>query len=184
MTSWSAKDTLAYDESWVMASHVISVIASICAHPHAYPATFRPFKQMMTRHSELFWHEDLDVCADAEKRFAVDSLREIWWKEAVYVQERGDCTQYTIHLMNAPEGEFCDETVRADPPVADDVEVSSGLFAANDRIRAWVVAPYARDAATLEPTCTELNPARTQGETAFAVPPFRYYSLLVIRKYK
>lgn len=183
MSSWVAKDTLKYDESWVMASHIISIVASVCAHPHAYPPTFRPFKQMMTRYSELFWHQDREIVDDVNAVFELDSLRRIWWDDCVYVRETADWSEYTIHLMNAPEGEYCDETVVKAPAEADDVEItvkSSG----EKGLRVWAVSPYSRDASRLEPSCRELPVTGRGQERTVAVPPFRYYTLLVVRKYK
>jgi len=184
MTSWDPKRALVCGESWVMASHVMSIIASICAHPHAYPAPVRPFKQMMTRYSEVFWHEDNEIVDDGCEVFAVDSLREIWYGDAVYVRKTPAFTQYTIHLMNAPEGEFCDETVVSDPPEADDVEVTTKVFGVADDVKAWAIAPYGCAAAALEPICTKLNVSRANETLSVSVPPFKYYTLLVLRKYR
>ena len=85
--------------------------------------------------------------------------------------------------MNAPEGEYCDETVVKAPAEADDVEItvkSSG----EKGLRVWAVSPYSRDASRLEPSCRELPVTGRGQERTVAVPPFRYYTLLVVRKYK
>ena len=183
MTNWDGKKSIAYRESWTMASHVMSIIAAICAHPFAYPPPCRPFKQMMTRYSDCFWHEDLEIVPDARAVFTVDSLREIWYADTVYRRETPDFEQYAVHLVNAPENEFCDETVTDDPPEADDVEVSTKLFGEGD-LRAWAIRPYGYLADRVEPSCVPVGIARKDGEAVFSVPPFKYYALLVIWKKK
>jgi len=182
-TRWDAKFILEHRESFVMARHVMSIIASVCAHPFASSVVFRPFKQMMTRYSEFFWHEDMNIMKDGYKKFAADSLREIWYDDLIYIRETPNFTQYLIHLVNAPEQEFCDDTVIEEPPEADDVEVSTKLFAPGG-VKAWTIKPHGFLSDVYEPSCIAVTPKEVKGETVFVVPPFRYYTLLVIRKYK
>ena len=181
--NWSADFQLKHEECHVMAQHIMSILASVAAHPFAGGTAMRPYKQMMTRYSELFWHEDIEIMKDGYKRFVADSMREIWYDDMIYRRETPDWVQYTIHLVNTPEQEFCDDSVTADPPAADDVEVSTKLFGA-DKAKAWVIRPHGWLAETLEPTCTPVAAQTVSGETVFKIPPFRYYSLLVIKVMK
>ena len=179
-TRWDPEFVKKHGEGQVMSQHVLSIIAAVCAHPFAASPPMRPFKQMMTRYSELFWHEDNEIVPDARKSFSCDSLRDVWFEDTVYVRETPGFTQYAIHLVNAPEQEFCDDTVTDDPPMADDVRVSTTLFGAAGA-KAWAIRPSPWLDAVLEPRCTELSVENVGGKTTVAVPPFDYYTLLVIR---
>ena len=179
-TRWDPEFVKKHGEGQVMSQHVMSIIAAVCTHPFAGSPPMRPFKQMMTRYSELFWHEDNEIVPDARKRFSCDSLRDVWYEDTVYVRETPRFTQYTIHLVNAPEQEFCDDTVTDDPPEADDVRISTTLFGA-EGAKAWAIRPSSWLDAVLEPRCTELPVKTIDGKATVAVPPFNYYTLLVIR---
>ena len=143
----------------------------------------RSFKQMMMRYSEFFWHEDIDVLKKGYTMFCCDSLREVWCDDMIYKREAGHFTDYYIHLVNVPEQEMCDEKVAEDPPEVDDAEVSTKLFG-TEPVQAWALQPYAYLDEKLEPRQSEVNISSVKGETVFAVPPFKYYTLLVIRKHK
>lgn len=179
-TRWDPAFVEKHGEGQVMAQHVMAILAAACCHPFAGSPPMRPFKQMMTRYSELFWHEDNEIVPDARKSFSCDSLRDVWFEDTVYVRETPGFTQYTIHLVNAPEQEFCDDTVTDDPPAADDVRVSTTLFGAAGA-KAWAIRPSSWLDSVLEPRCTELSVETVGGRTSVAVPPFDYYTLLVIR---
>ena len=181
--AWAKKPAPgAYRECWTMGNHAMAVVASALGHPFAGGIAMRPMKQMLTRYSEFVWHEDIEVMKDGYKRFMADSLREIWYDDQIYRRETKDFTEYTIHLVNVPESERCDETTEEDPGEADDVEVSTKIL--RGRFRAWAIQPYAWEAKSLEPVCAEVAPKTVKGETVFALPPFKYYTLLVIRNYK
>ena len=181
--SWTPKPTPgSYRECWTMANHVMAILASTLSHPFAAGTAIRPMKQMMTRYSEFLWHEDIEVMKDGYKKFVADSLREIWYDDQIYVRRGKDFTDYYVHLVNVPEQERCDERTVEDPGEADDVEVSTKIL--RGKFRAWAIQPHGYGAAKLEPTCAEVTPKTVKDETVFAVPPFTYYTLLVIREYK
>jgi len=161
----------------------MAIIASTLGHPFAGGLQMRNFKQMQVRYSEYFWHEDIEVMKDGYKRFMCDSLREVWYDDTIYVRKGEGFTDYYVHLLNVPEEEMCNELTPADPPEVDDAEVSTKLFG-TDKVKAWAIQPYGYMAAKLEPTCVEVKAKSIKGETIFAIPPFKYYTLLVIRKYK
>ena len=179
-TRWDPEFVRKHGEGQVMAQHVLSIIAAVCAHPFAGSPPMRPFKQMMTRYSELFWHEDNEIVQDARTLFSCDSLRDVWYENTVYVRKTPSFTQYAIHLVNAPEQEFCDDTVTDDPPEADDVRISTSLFGAKG-VKAWAIRPSSWLDDVLEPRCTEVPVTTADDKTTIAVPPFAYYTLLVIR---
>lgn len=178
-TTYNPDNLLKYDECWVMASHVMAIIASASGHPFASSLPMRPWKQMMTRYSELFWHVDNEIVDNPVEIVAVDSLREIWFQQGVYRREAPGFTQYTVNLLNAPDSEVCDESVVADPPEADDVEVELKLSTAKG-VEAWAIRPYERTGA-MEPHCEKLHVNVKDGRCVVSVPPFTYYTLLVVR---
>ena len=64
------------------------------------------------------------------------------------------------------------------------MEIATKLFGGNlNKIRAWTIQPYGYDSKVLEPTVTGLTPKMVKQEMVFQIPPFKFYSLLVIRKY-
>jgi hypothetical protein len=169
-----------YREVWTMAQHVMAILASTLGHPVAGGPQVRNFKQMMMRYAEFFWHEDIEVMEDGYQKFVCDSLREVWYDDMIYRREFKDHTDYYIHLVNVPESERCREDVEVDPPEVDDAEVSTKLFGA-EGVKAWAIQPYGYLDPVLEPRQQEVAVKRAKGETVFAVPPFTYYVLLVIR---
>ena len=169
-----------YREVWTMSQHVMSLLASMLAHPFAGGPQMRNFKQMMMRYSQFYWHEDVEVVRDGYKRFLCDSEREIWYDDMIYRRETKDFTDYCIHLVNVPESERCRENVIVDPPAVDDAVVSTKLFGA-EGAKAWAIQPYAYLDPVLEPRQVSVPVKSANGETVIEVPPFRYYTLLVIR---
>ena len=170
----------AYREVWTMAQHVMAILASTLAHPLAAGPQVRNFKQMMMRYAEFYWHEDIEVMEDGYQKFVCDSLREVWYDDMIYRRECKDHTDYYIHLVNVPESEQCREDVEVDPPEVDDAEVSTKLFGSKG-VKAWAIQPYGYLDPVLEPRRQAVAVKRVKGETVFAVPPFTYYTLLVIR---
>ena len=178
-TTYNVDDSLRYGECWVMASHVMAIIASANGHPFAASLPMRPWKQMMTRYSELFWHADNEIVDNVEDVVSIDSLHEIWYRQGVYRREAPGFTQYTVNLVNAPDSEACDESVVDDPSEADDVEVELKV-AAPEGAEAWAIRPYGRIGA-MEPCCEKLPVKAADGSCVVTVPPFTYYTLLVVR---
>ena len=170
----------AYREVWTMAQHVMAILASTLAHPLAAGPQMRNFKQMMMRYAEFYWHEDIEVMEDGYQKFVCDSLREVWYDDMIYRRECKDHADYYIHLVNVPESEQCREDVEVDPPEVDDAEVSTKLFGSKG-VKAWAIQPYGYLDPVLEPRRQAVAVKRVKGETVFAVPPFTYYTLLVIR---
>ena len=169
-----------YREVWTMAQHVMSLVASMLGHPIAGGIQMRNFKQMMMRYSQFYWHEDIEVMQDGGRHFQCDALRDVWYDKMIYRREKKDYTDYYIHLVNVPESERCREDVVVDPPEVDDAVVSTKLFGA-EGVRAWAVQPYAYLDPVLEPRQESVPVKSANGETVVEVPPFRYYTLLVIR---
>ena len=58
--------------------------------------------------------------------------------------------------------------------------MSTKLFGP-EGVKAWAIQPYGYLDPVLEPRRQEVTVKRVNGETVFAVPPFTYYTLLVIR---
>jgi hypothetical protein len=171
-------------EYWTFNNHLMSLVAANAMHPYAPQIQYRNFKQMMTRFSELYWHEDINLMRDGYKKFNVDSLREIWSEDTIYTRETPEYTDYYIHLVNVPEKEKVNDLEASDPHAADDVEVSSKLFGDSKNLKAWAIQPYGYDAKVLEPLVNEVTAKKVKNELVFAIPEFKYYSLLVIRAYK
>jgi len=170
-------------EFWTFNNHLMSLVAANAMHPYAGQIQYRNFKQMMTRFSGFYWHEDINLMRDGYKKFNVDSLREIWREDTIYTRDTSEYTDYYIHLVNVPEKEKVNDLEVNDPHAADDVEVSAKLFDDSKNIKAWAIQPYGYEAKVLEPVVNEITPKKIKDELVFAVPEFKYYTLLIIRAY-
>ena len=182
--SWDRKKAMETRECWTWSNHVMAIFASVLGHTMAYQIQFRPLRQLQTGYSQFFWDENIRIMEDGYRRFQLDSLREIWYEDTIYYKKTPEYTDYYIHLINTPETENAIDTVRNDPPAADDVEIATKLFGKSlNKIRAWTIQPYDYDSKVLEPAVTGLTPKMVKKEMVFQIPPFKFYSLLVIRKY-
>lgn len=181
----SGKESLeATREQWAFSNHVAALMAAAAAHPYVNGIAFRPLMQLMTRYSEFFWHEDIELLKDAYKKFNVDGLREVWWEDTVYARKTPAHTDYYVHLVNVPDQEKATHGIRKDPGAADDIEVSTTLPLKLDKVEAWAIQPYGYGAKTLEPVVRAVKPEALKGETIFSIPAFKYYTLLIIREHK
>jgi hypothetical protein len=169
---------------WAWANHAISLMAATQMHFFGGGYAFRPISQLMTRYSKFFWDEDLKIVDKTYRKFAVDSLREIWWEEVVYTRETPEYTEYIFNLVNSPDVEKPHMFIYNDPEVADDVEIAMLKFNSTDGIKAWAMSPYDYQAAVKEPKHSEIKPKLVDGEVVLEVPEFTYFSLVVVRKYK
>ena len=71
-----------------------------------------------------------------------------------------------------------------DPEIADDVEIALLKNGSAKGIKAWAVSPYDYNAKIKEPKQSEINPKIVDGEVVLEVPPFKYFSLVIVRKKK
>ena len=182
--SWNKKNITQARECWTWSNHVMAIFAAGLGHTMAYQIQFRPIRQLQTGYSAFFWDENIKIMDDGYRKFQLDSLREVWYEDTIYYKKIPEYTDYYIHLINTPETENAIDTVRVDPPAADDVEIATKLFGKEQKkIQAWTIQPYDYDAKVLEPTVTKIAPKMIKNEMVFPVPPFKFYSLLVIRKY-
>ena len=143
---------------------------------------YRPFTQMMTRYSDFYWNEDVRLVRKAFRKFNLDSLRDVWWEDFVYTRSAPDHKDYYIHLLNAPDTLRHSFSTIRETKEAKGVEISSRIFKDAGRLRAWAIQPYGLDSAVLEPAVRSITPKKVDGELVFTLPPFRYYTLLVIRE--
>lgn len=182
--TWNRKNIIQARECWTWSNHVMAIFAAALGHTMAYQIQFRPIRQLQTGYSAFFWDENIRVMDDGYRKFQLDSLREVWYEDTIYYKKTPKYTDYYIHLINTPETENAIDTVPVDPPAADDVEIATKLFGKEqNKIQAWTIQPYDYDSKILEPTVTKLSPKMIKKEMVFAIPPFKFYSLLVIRKY-
>ena len=170
-------------DQWTWSNHLLSLLAALQIHPCGGGAAFRPMLQFMTRYSKFFWHEDWRIAEDTYRRFAVDTLREIWWEEVVYERETDKYRETVVNLINSPDSENAHARIFSDPEIADDVELACLKMKNKSKVRAWAMRPYEYDSERLEPVQAELNGEVIDGELVFKVPPFRYFSLVVLREY-
>ncbi|MEI6424150.1 MAG: hypothetical protein WCP55_18180, partial [Lentisphaerota bacterium] len=185
-TQMSKPEFKATRDLWTMANHFNSVLLASNLHPcESSTWSFRPTTQFMTRYSSLLWDPKIKVLENPGKLIRVDSLREIWWEECVYTKDTDKYADVMIHIINSPAKESADPKASEDPPTVDDAEVSFKIGDASpDNFKIWALQPYAYDAKVKEPTQIELKPKFKDKALVFEVPPFNYYTLVVIRQEK
>ena len=168
-------------EDWTWTNHAISLIAAAQLHFGGGGTAFRPMLQLMTRYSEFFWDEKIRMVGKAYKRFELDSLREVWWEDAVYERETAAGQDVIFNLVNSPDSEKAHPKLYADPRPADDVEITFLDVKDAKGVKAWAVRPYDYESTELAPVQVELKPELIDGNLVLTVPPFRYFSLVVVR---
>ena len=180
----SKEDYARTREQWAWSNHAISLMAAAAIHPYVSGAGFRPMNQLLTRYSRFIWAEDVQILSRAYKHYALDSLREVWWEDSVYRIQTPTYTDTIFCLVNSPDEEKAVMHIEHDPTPADDVEISVLNPAKDKQLRAWSVQPYDYDSKVLQPIETELSAITVQGERVFAVPAFKYFSMVIIRESK
>ena len=177
----SQEDYAKTREDWAWSNHAISLIAAAQLHFCGGGTAFRPMLQLMTRYSKFFWDEDIHIVDKAYKHVELDSLREVWWEDAVYERKTAAGKDIILNLVNSPDSETADMKIYADPHPADDVELTFLDVKDAAGVKAWAVRPYDYESPTLAPVQAELKPELIEGHLVVAVPPFRYFSLVVVR---
>lgn len=164
-------------EDWAWSNHLVSLMAAAQLHFFGGGPPFRPTLQFMTRYSGFFWDERLKIVDKAYKLFELDSLREVWWEDAVY--EGGG--MLVFNLVNSPDTDSATFKLYDDPNAADDVEITFLNVKDIKGVKAWAAQPYGYDSPELAPVQVELKPELIDGNMVLAVPPFKYFSLVVVR---
>ena len=117
----------------------------------------------------------------AYKHYEVDSLREIWWEDSVYERKTGQGKEIIFNLVNSPDTEKAHMKIFSDPKAADDVEITCLDVKSAKGVKAWAVSPYDYESSVLEPVQEELKAEIIEGKLVLRVPPFRYFSLIVVQ---
>jgi len=167
-------------EQWAWSNHAISLMAAAQLHFSGGGTAFRPMNQLMTRYSRYFWDEDIRILDKAYKQFELDSLREIWWEDSVYERKTDRGREVIFNLVNTPDSETAHKKIVDDPKVADDVEITCLDIHDAKGVRAWAVRPYDYESTVLEPVQVEIKPEIVEGNLVLRVPPFRYFTLVVL----
>lgn len=169
---------------WAWCNHTLSLIASSQIHLFGTGGGFRPILQLMTRFSKFYWHEDIEIMKKSYKYFDIDGLREIWWEDAIYTLDTPKHTDYIINIVNSPEQENAVKTINSCPPAADDIQISCLKWNSAEKMEAWAIQPYNYGAKQKEPSVYKLFPKVIENEVTYELPPFKYYTLIIIRKVK
>lgn len=168
-------------EEWAWANHIISLMAAAQIHFCGGDNAFRPMLQMTTRYSQFFWDENVQIVDKAFKHYEVDSLREVWWEECVYERETEQGRDIIFNIVNSPDAETAHMKIYDDPKPADDVEITCLDIKSTKGVKAWAVRAYDYESTALAPVQETLKPELADGKLVVAVPPFRYFTLVVIR---
>lgn len=165
--------------AWTATNHIGALLLATQMHPVTWASpAWRPIYQFMTRYSALLYAKDVVVVQNPERFVSVKASRPLWWKEVVYTRPApGGQADLIIHLINEPVTETIEFENPADPPPANGTTVT---LKGRHVVRAWAVRPYHYD----EPqqVVTSLLTLTRQGDgVAATVPPFHYYTMVVLR---
>lgn len=185
-TQMSKEEFKATRDLWTMSNHFNSLLLASNIHPsNSSTWSFRPTTQFMTRYSSLLWDPKINVVEKPGKLIRVDSLREVWWEECVYTKVTDKYADVMIHIINSPVKEGADPKASEDPPAVNDAEISFKIGDDSpESYKVWALQPYAYGAKVLEPVQVELKSKFKDKSLVFELPPFNYYTLVVIRQEK
>jgi len=169
---------------WPMLNYFLSLITASQHHivtfalPCGMPS-MEPSLQFQTRYSRLLWAPDLKLVAEPEKAVSVNSKEDIWWKEFVYRRDTAHGYDLIIHLVRIPPTERWDINWVDEPVPLAGVQVSADI--GNGSVEeSYALRPYHFEE---EQQAVEKNlaPSVAGGKATVEVPPFRYYTMVVMR---
>ncbi len=179
------EEWIASRDTWTTARHVGALYISGTYHPCLTSSTaWRPTTQFMTRYSSFLWDEGIRLMDKPWEKIDVISNREVWWEETVYTKGNDSFHDTIIHLVNSPETENVDIKLTEDPPAVMQMEVEMKLSGDKEPVAVWALTPYDYDDEIREPEAIRITPEISGGRMLFKVPPFTYYTMLVIRETK
>ena len=172
-------------DTWTMASHIGAFLIAARIHPCVLCSSgFRPSLQFMTRYSSLLWPKSVKHVKKPWGLVSVESNRELWWEDGVYVKDTADHRDVVVHLVNSPDQEAIDPKVGRDPAPAKFVEVEVKVTGDPAKAQVWALQTYGYDSAVNEPVQVRLK-TEIDGRTVIVeVPPFHYHTLVVVRQPK
>ena len=170
-------------DTWTTANHLGALMLTARIHPCVLASDgFRPTTQFMTRYSALLWARDVKWVKEPWKIINVESNREVWWEEGVYTREGRGRRDTILNIINSPDGEAFDLKVAKDPDPAKNVEVEFTTTADPRKVRIWALQPYGYGSKAKESTAVELKPERDAKQLIVELPPFTYYTMVVLRE--
>lgn len=133
------------------------------------------YMRLYARYCGLLYDDALQFVDDPTRLLAVDSPREVWWRELVRRRDLSDgTTQFLVHLINPSTGERFDEKNAAPDPQKN---VRLKLLAPDGVTisRAFALTADGADA----PVATALPLTSTDAGVAATVPELRYWTVVV-----
>jgi hypothetical protein len=165
---------------WTAWNHLIGIFTATQSHFGSFfVASHRPFLQFTTRYSRFFWAPDIKVVVDEEKLVSVQTTEEVWWKRLVYRRKTDAGYDLIVHLVRKPATEKVDFNWADEPRPLAGATVAVDVGTATLQT-ALACRPYhfEEEQQTVEQIVT---PAVRTGKVTVSVPPFRYYTMLVLR---
>jgi len=170
-------------DTWTTANHIGMLMLATTTHPCVLNSIgFRPACQFMTRYSALLWAADVELVKEPWDRIQVESNREVWWEECVYRRRGPGFVDTLIHVVNSPDKEEIDFRTARDPEPARFVEVECEVARQPEDARVWALQPYGWTSREKAPFVRALKPEIDGRKLIVELPPFSYYTLVVIRE--
>lgn len=141
--------------------------------------SFEPSFQFQTRYSRFLWAPDIKVVPEAEKTVTVKTPEELWWQDVVYRRDTKDGYDLIIHLVRIPPTERWDINWIDEPLPLEGVKVTADIGSGNvDNV--FACRPYHFEEE--QQVVQQALKAEVSGDKATVeIPPFRYYTMVVIR---
>lgn len=141
--------------------------------------SIRPTGQFMARYSRFIWAPDIKVVPETKKMVMVTGSKEVWWKRLVYKRDTADGYDLIIHLVRIPPYEKWDLKWVDEPRPLAGVSVTADIGAGSVQ-GAYALRPYyfEEEQQVVE---NKLNPSVSSGKATIEVPPFKYYTMVVLQ---
>ena len=144
--------------------------------------SLEPSFQFQTRYSSLLWSPDIRVVPEAERTVTVNAPEELLWKRLVYRRDTKDGYDLIIHLVRIPPTEKWDIKWINEPPPITGVSVSAVTGSGTvQSIYACRPSHFEEEQQVVAKALKALKAETVDAKTTVAVPPFRYYTMVVLR---
>jgi len=140
--------------------------------------SLEPSFQFQTRYSRFLWAPDIKVVPEAEKVVTVETPEELLWKQLVYRRDTKDGYDLIIHLVRIPPTERWDVNFLGEPVPLSGIsiaaEMDKGVLQG-----AYACRPYYFE--EKQQVVQEALKAEVSADKATVrIPPFRYYTMIVL----
>ena len=167
---------------WPAWNHVLSQLIATQSHlASTFVPSQRPGFQFMTRYSRFLWAPDIKAIPqdEAQQLIDVQSAEELWWKRLVYERKTEKGREIIVHLVRIPPTQKVDYAWADEPRPLKGTTVTVDTTAIRLMV-AHACRPYHYEDPQ-QVVQSKVSVTQTDAKATLEIPPFRYYTMLVIR---